>query len=155
AETRGDLLLEAARRVDRFLGSSPFGLRLAPTLVRPELLRSLPDGLRFLILTEPADGDWDSALRGAWRPDGSVLAEVTSRGSARDAARVGVDGLILSGHEAGGRGSEESSFILLQGVVASVDAPVWVRGGIGPNTAAACIAAGASGVVLDGALLLA
>ena len=33
--------------------------------------------------------------------------------------------------------------------------PVWVRGGIGPRSAAACVAAGAAGVVLDGALLLA
>ena len=33
--------------------------------------------------------------------------------------------------------------------------PVWVRGGIGPNVAAGCMAAGAAGVVLDGALLLA
>ena len=33
--------------------------------------------------------------------------------------------------------------------------PVWVRGGIGPNVAAGCVAAGAAGVVLDGAILLA
>ena len=32
---------------------------------------------------------------------------------------------------------------------------MWVRGGIGPHVAAGCIAAGAAGVVLDGALLLA
>ena len=48
----------------------------------------------------------------------------------------------------------ESSFVLLQGVLAESDLPVWVRGGIGPSVAAGCIAAGASGVVLDGALLL-
>ena len=33
--------------------------------------------------------------------------------------------------------------------------PVWVRGGIGPRVAAGCIAAGAAGVVLEGAVLLA
>ena len=33
--------------------------------------------------------------------------------------------------------------------------PVWVQGGIGLNTAAACLAAGADGVVLDSQLLLA
>ena len=33
--------------------------------------------------------------------------------------------------------------------------PFWVRGGIGPNTAAACLAAGARGVVLDSQVLLA
>ena len=44
--------------------------------------------------------------------------------------------------------------MLLQGVLAESDLPVWVRGGIGPNVAAGCMAAGATGVVLDGALLL-
>ncbi len=69
--------------------------------------------------------------------------------------QAGFDGLILSGHESGGCCGAESSFVLLQGVLADGDCPVWVRGGIGPSVAAGCIAAGASGVVLDGALLLA
>src|SRR5262249_53704555 len=51
--------------------------------------------------------------------------------------------------------SDSSSFILLQAVAGSVDVPVWVRGGIGLRSAPACLAAGASGVVLDAALLLA
>ena len=63
--------------------------------------------------------------------------------------------LIVSGHEAGGRGSDSSSFILLQAVASAARVPVWVRGGIGLRSAAACLAAGAAGVVLDGALLLA
>ncbi len=45
--------------------------------------------------------------------------------------------------------------MLLQAALAEGGAPVWVRGGIGPNVAAGCVAAGAAGVVLDGALLLA
>src|SRR5207244_3735635 len=54
-----------------------------------------------------------------------------------------------------GRGGAESSFVLLQMALADVGLPVWVRGGIGPSVAAGCVAAGAAGVVLDGALLLA
>src|SRR5439155_507177 len=52
-------------------------------------------------------------------------------------------------------------FILLQRWQAHVrrggngPLPVWVQGGIGPNTAAACAAGGAAGVVLDAQLLLA
>ena len=84
-----------------------------------------------------------------------ALAEVTTRADALSAIELGYDGLILAGNEAGGRVSDESAFIYLQAVLAMPGAPrVWVRGGIGPNAAAGCVAAGAAGVVLDGALLL-
>ena len=77
-----------------------------------------------------------------------------TRAEARFAQSAGFDALMLSGHESAGWCGPESSFVLLQGVLAESSLPVWVRGGIGPNVAAGCIAAGASGVVLDGALLL-
>jgi NAD(P)H-dependent flavin oxidoreductase YrpB (nitropropane dioxygenase family) len=83
-----------------------------------------------------------------------AIAEVTTRADAGRARSAGFDGLILSGHESGGWCGPESSFVLLQGVLAETDLPVWVRGGIGPSVAAGCLAAGAAGVVLDGALLL-
>jgi NAD(P)H-dependent flavin oxidoreductase YrpB (nitropropane dioxygenase family) len=85
-----------------------------------------------------------------------VLGEVTTQAEAQRALAAGVSGLIVAGHEAGGWGGAESSFVLLQSVLrASDEQPVWVRGGIGPKVAAGCVAAGAAGVVLDGALLLA
>ena len=84
-----------------------------------------------------------------------VLGEVTSRAEIRRAIAAGVAGLIVAGNEAGGWGGAESSFVLLQVALAEGKLPVWVRGGIGPNVAAGCVAAGAAGVVLDGALLLA
>ena len=71
-----------------------------------------------------------------------------------------MDGLILKGHEAGGRVGAETSFILLQRWRAHVERggsaglPVFVQGGVGPNSAAACAAGGATGVVLDAQLLL-
>ena len=74
-----------------------------------------------------------------------AIAEVTSRAEAQLARSAGFDALILSGHESGGWCGTESSFVLLQGVLAESDLPVWVRGGIGPSVAAGCIAAGASG----------
>ena len=83
------------------------------------------------------------------------MAEVTARELAWSAARAGFDALIVAGHEAGGRGGDESSFILLQAVLSRPVPPVWVRGGVGLRSASACVAAGAAGVVLDGALLLA
>ena len=83
-----------------------------------------------------------------------AVADVTTRAQARFAQSAGFDALVLSGHESAGCCGPESSFVLLQGVLAESSLPVWVRGGIGPNVAAGCIAAGATGVVLDGALLL-
>jgi acyl transferase domain-containing protein/NAD(P)H-dependent flavin oxidoreductase YrpB (nitropropane dioxygenase family)/NAD(P)-dependent dehydrogenase (short-subunit alcohol dehydrogenase family) len=70
-------------------------------------------------------------------------------------------GLILKGHESGGRVGEETSFILIQrwfGELApTLDSipPVFVQGGIGLHTAAACAAAGVQGLVLDSQVLLA
>src|SRR5215475_11068383 len=67
---------------------------------------------------------------------------------------LGVDGLIAKGHEASGWVGEETSFILLQRLIKDVSLPIWVQGGIGLHTAAACYAAGAAGVVLDAQLAL-
>ena len=84
-----------------------------------------------------------------------MLYEVTSAVEAQYAANAGCDGLIVVGNEAGGRVGADSAFILLQATLACTDRPVWVRGGIGPRVTAGCIAAGAVGVVLEGAVLLA
>src|SRR5439155_18751285 len=83
-----------------------------------------------------------------------VLAQVTSVDEARDALAAGADGLVVKGHEAAGVVSEETTFVLLQRVLAETSAPVWVQGGIGLHTGAACIAAGARGIVLDAQLAL-
>ena len=44
--------------------------------------------------------------------------------------------------------------MLVQRLVGALDVPVWAQGGIGEHTAAACIAGGAAGVVLDSQLAL-
>jgi acyl transferase domain-containing protein/NAD(P)H-dependent flavin oxidoreductase YrpB (nitropropane dioxygenase family) len=84
-----------------------------------------------------------------------AIADITSCEAIGQAEAAGVSGFIISGHEAGGFCAAESSFVLLQRILGETNRPVWVRGGIGPNVAAGCIAAGAFGIVLDGALLLA
>ena len=66
-----------------------------------------------------------------------------------DQAGIRLAGVVAKGHECGGWVSESSSFILVQQLLAKSGHPVHVQGGIGPNTAAACRAAGAAGVVLD------
>ncbi len=83
-----------------------------------------------------------------------VLAEVTSLDAAAAAQQAGADGLVARGHEAGECGGSETGFILLQRLVRSVALPVWLVGGIGQYAAAAAVAAGAAGVVLDRQLAL-
>src|SRR5262245_1874778 len=163
----GEAVLRAAEGVARYLRGQGhgrkhalgFGLRLPVEAAGAWALGRLPSELSVVV----AVGGRGKALD--WAGPGAVLgrggrrlvgmAEVTSRDAARAAVAAGFPALIVAGHEAGGWGSDSSSFILLQAVLGAVGAPVWVRGGIGPHSAAACLAAGAAGVVLDGALLLA
>jgi acyl transferase domain-containing protein/NAD(P)H-dependent flavin oxidoreductase YrpB (nitropropane dioxygenase family)/acyl carrier protein len=65
-----------------------------------------------------------------------------------------VDGLVAKGHESGGWVGEDSAFLLTQKLVGTQPLPVYVQGGIGIHTVAACRAAGAAGVVLDDQLWL-
>ncbi|MGH1552492.1 nitronate monooxygenase [Streptomyces sp. L7] len=85
-----------------------------------------------------------------------VLVEVTDPDQALAAVRLGAHGLIARGAESGGRIGELSTFVLLQRLLAEpgVTVPVWACGGIGPRTAAAAVAGGAAGVVLDSQLAL-
>ncbi|MCC7325325.1 MAG: SDR family NAD(P)-dependent oxidoreductase [Burkholderiales bacterium] len=90
----------------------------------------------------------------AWRGR-RVLVQVTTVAEARIAHAGGAAGLIAKGNESGGRVGAQTSFVLLQALVDAVPLPVWVQGGVGLHTAAACIAGGAAGVVLDAQVALA
>jgi acyl transferase domain-containing protein/NAD(P)H-dependent flavin oxidoreductase YrpB (nitropropane dioxygenase family)/acyl carrier protein len=92
----------------------------------------------------------------AWRTL-PVIAQVCSLAEAEKALGAGAGGLIAKGQESGGRAGDESSFVLLQRILAMTETlpvrvPVWCQGGIGLHTAAAAIAGGAFGVVLDSVL---
>lgn len=89
---------------------------------------------------------------GAYR----VLVEVTTVEEALAAVRAGAHGLIARGSESGGTVGPVGTFVLLQQVLGEpgVTVPVWACGGIGPRTAAAAVAGGAAGVVLDSQLAL-
>ncbi|MGH8517960.1 MAG: hypothetical protein ACREUE_10920, partial [Panacagrimonas sp.] len=82
-----------------------------------------------------------------------LLAEVLEATDAPELEAL-CDGVVLRGQEAGGWVSPDSSFILLQKIQGRLRKPFLVQGGIGVRGAAACLAAGAAGVVLDDALLL-
>ncbi|MET9504865.1 SDR family oxidoreductase [Streptomyces sp. NPDC006622] len=140
---------EALARLRR---SAPggFGVRVGPRCrLSPAGLGA--DGPHTVVLA--ADASWTpTALAARHR----VLVEVTDLAGARQAARDGAHGLIARGGECGGRTGSLSTFVLLQQLLSApdLDLPVWACGGIGPHTAAAAVAGGAAGVVLDGQLAL-
>ncbi|WP_218580028.1 type I polyketide synthase [Methylacidimicrobium cyclopophantes] len=83
-----------------------------------------------------------------------VWLEVCGLSEALAAEAAGFDGVVVRGHEAGGRVGMSSSFILLQELHGRLGIPYLLWGGIGLGGAAAAEAAGASGVVLSEALWL-
>lgn len=138
----GDQVAEVARRV-----TGQFGVRL-PAGVEPDRVE-LPDQVDTLILTGPLPSDLPGLSWGERR----VLVEVVSRAEAETALEAGAAGLVAKGCESGGRVGDIEGFVLAQ-QIAQLGVPFWVQGGIGEHTAAAAVAAGAHGVVLDGQLAL-
>jgi len=157
-----DTIRSAIAKLARFT-DRPFGVKLGVRggAILDALLANPTPGLGWIVLAggEHADlPDWVERIRAAGL---EVFFEATDVVEMRRGAELGVDGLILKGHEAGGRVGEETSFILIQRWFSQVarelanPPAVWVQGGIGLNTAAACVIAGARGVVLDSQVLLA
>jgi acyl transferase domain-containing protein/NAD(P)H-dependent flavin oxidoreductase YrpB (nitropropane dioxygenase family)/NADP-dependent 3-hydroxy acid dehydrogenase YdfG len=142
--------------VDRLIRFAPGGYGVA---LGDAGQRLLPDSAqpKWVIL---AGGTRDGIA--SWRDRAAeVYVEASTLDEAVQGAAACPDGIILKGNEAGGRVGPDGSFILIQkwlqwaaGRHGSVP-PFWVRGGVGPNTAAACLIAGARGVVLDSQVLLA
>ncbi|HTN44671.1 MAG TPA: beta-ketoacyl synthase N-terminal-like domain-containing protein, partial [Nitrospiria bacterium] len=121
-----------------------------------EVTNNLPELIRIVVLTcsKASLERLPDVLETFHRARKTVVLEVTTAEQADLGVRIGVDGLIAKGHEAGGRVGEETAFILLQRILKHTALPVWVQGGIGLHTAAACYAAGAAGVVLDAQMAL-
>ncbi|MEU9301986.1 SDR family NAD(P)-dependent oxidoreductase [Streptomyces sp. NPDC048269] len=143
---------ELARRLG---GDRRYGVRVpAGCPLGPE---ELPAAVDTVLLADPAFhtpervAGWAAA---AGRP--RVWAEVTSPAEAAGAVAAGAAALVAKGHEAGGRVGTATTFVLLQRLLADPAAgvPVLAQGGIGPHTAAAAVAGGAAGVLLDVQLAL-
>jgi len=89
------------------------------------------------------------------KPGVKLISQVYDLESAKKAKASKADGIIVKGNEGGGRVGHESSFVLFQRIIQEVkDIPVWIQGGVGVHTAAALMAQGAAGVVLDSQLIL-
>ncbi|MEV7521391.1 SDR family NAD(P)-dependent oxidoreductase [Streptomyces sp. NPDC091371] len=136
-------------------GGGPYGVRVpAGCRVQPG---ELPAAVDTVLLADP--DYYTPAEVSAWASAAGkprVWAEVTSRAEAAQALAAGVGGLVAKGHEAGGRVGEATTFVLLQQLLGDpgIAVPVRALGGIGPHTAAAAVAGGAAGVLLDVQLAL-
>ncbi|WP_078622447.1 type I polyketide synthase [Streptomyces sp. NRRL S-244] len=132
-----------------------FGVRVpADCPLGPE---DLPSEVDTVLLADAAEhtpervADWAAA---PGRP--RVWAEATGPAEARAAVAAGARAVVAKGHEGGGRVGGSTTFVLLQQLLADpgIGVPVVARGGIGPHTAAAAVAGGASGVLVDVQLAL-
>lgn len=149
----------AARRafaeLARRLSGGRYGVRVPEGC--PVGPQELPPEVDTVLLADPAShtpervAGW-AAARGRPR----VWAEVTDPVRAAAAAAAGVNALVAKGHEAGGRVGGTTTFVLLQQLLADpgITLPVRAYGGIGPHTAAAAVAGGAAGALVDVQLAL-
>ncbi|NGO67721.1 type I polyketide synthase [Streptomyces boncukensis] len=136
-----------------------YGVRAAPgCALTPGDLAALGDAGPHTVLLDCRP---PPAAASPWDPERlcrthRVLAEVTCLAEARRAVAAGAAGLLARGGECGGRAGELGTFLLLQQLTADPElrVPVWAWGGIGVRTAAAAVAGGAAGVVLDTQLAL-
>jgi acyl transferase domain-containing protein/NADP-dependent 3-hydroxy acid dehydrogenase YdfG len=126
-----------------------FGLALADPMEGAAFVgRHAGQGLSTLILPAEAALAAPEALT-AIRAAGVAVILEAIRWDPRLAGPAASDGIIVKGHEAGGRVGEATSFILLQQAMAGGAAQVFVRGGVGLHSTAALRIGGAAGVVLD------
>ncbi|MGK7903839.1 MAG: beta-ketoacyl synthase N-terminal-like domain-containing protein [Hormoscilla sp.] len=129
------------------------GLRLRGDQINDDyqILERLGDRVHYLIISEVREiGD----IKALVREGRKILIEITDAVEASVIREDIIDGIIAKGHESGGWVGEDSAYILLQKLREKTSLPIYVQGGIGIHTAAACRGAGASGIVLDDQLWL-
>ncbi len=97
-------------------------------------------------------GDW--IVNEAHKYGGKVLATVVNHRHARRAQEYGVDGVIVTGHEAAAHGGNVTTFVLVPTIASTVKIPVIAAGGIADGRGlAAALALGAEGVALGTRLM--
>ncbi len=97
-------------------------------------------------------GDW--IVKEAHQYGGKVLATVVNHRHAGRAQDYGVDGVIVTGHEAAAHGGDVTTFVLIPTIASAVQIPVIAAGGVADGRGlAAALALGAEGVALGTRLM--
>jgi len=118
----------AAIREVRRLTDKPFGVGCSLMLpgaadcARVALQEQVP-----VINVSMGKGEW--VMEGARAYGGKVIATVSNEKHARSAIESGVDGLIVTGHEAAAHGGNVTSMVLIPAVRDMTDLPIIAAGG--------------------------
>ena len=120
-----------------------------------KIVSRAPSGLAYVVLSGLEQDSLKEKIGHLSDAGLKALVESTSLEEGLSAQEAGAWAVIAKGNESGGRVGEETAFVLFQRLVGLLNLPVWVQGGIGMHTAAACCVGGAAGVVLDSQVLLA
>jgi acyl transferase domain-containing protein/NAD(P)H-dependent flavin oxidoreductase YrpB (nitropropane dioxygenase family)/NAD(P)-dependent dehydrogenase (short-subunit alcohol dehydrogenase family) len=134
--------LEEIRKRDRDF----FGINLVTTLPAGTLI---PENVTDII------APWELRSSIPATHKANVVYQVTTLDEAAQAKASGAAAIIVKGNEGSGKVAGESSFILFQRVSTAIsNIDIYVQGGIGIHTAAAVMALGAKGIVLDSQVTL-
>ena len=141
-ETR-EAIRQVRERTDR-----PFGVGV--TLMMPGATQNARIALEEevpVVNFQLGKGEW--IIEGARAYGGVTIATVTSERHARSAEAVGVDALLVTGHEAAAHGGLVSSLVLVPAVANAVQIPVIAAGGFADGRGLlAALSLGADGIAM-------
>ena len=138
---------EAIREIRR-LTDKPFGIGLTLLMPGAEENAAVAVAERVPVVNFSL-GKGDQLTRDVHAYGGKVIATVTTVKHALSAEQIGVDALLVTGHEAAAHGGEVTSMVLIPAITDSVSIPVIGAGGFADGRGlAAAICLGAGGVAM-------
>lgn len=132
----------------RALSSAPFGVGVALIMPGAKANAAIAIEERVPVINFSL-GKGDFICEQVHAYGGKVLATVVNRKHASAAERSGVDGLLVTGHEAAAHGGDVTSLVLVPSIRSTTDLPIVAVGGFGTGRSlVAALALGADAVAM-------